>query len=443
MIIDSPLPNWPALPTTGTLRLASQAVFSTWDRIAPGLPASGNVFDAYAMIRSMVHQPNLDTQEARFEFLQQTHWHMRWTQFGFPTFELTQGLASALMLTEVRGLRGADLHFPFDSFLIVLPNPTPLAFADMTGERPMDVKWLYVHRMSVPTIEKERIAQAHDNVQQAMKSTDAAVRLQAIEDARAIPTGDQTFIRLMSSDGLGIYDRDNWPRDDEPLEKWLEVAALAAETARVDPVLRSQDMAALRAATRLVVNLCCYINSLHGGLPAPDNQRRPSTKSTRKNAATPPTPKHWILGREIKLSKQMHEMARAFSNRRTSKAAYRLHARFMVRGHMRNQAYGTKHSERRMKWIKPHWKGPETADALARLYAVEPEVRRGVVGTAGVGGAGSRAAAAGDGGQERGPAGSPAGDARAGPAPQPQAASTSADGALRAAGLAAARDSTG
>lgn len=398
-VIDSPLPNWPSLPTTGDLRKASLAVFNAWDKIAPGLPISDNVFDSYALIRSMVQQPVLTTQEARFEFLQQTHWHMRWSQFGFPTFELTQGLASALMLTEVRGLRGRDLHFPFDSFLLVLPNPSPIVFSDFDGHQ-LEVKWLYVHKMAVPN-DREKLTAAHDHIEMAMRDHRSEHRVGAIKGARDIKTGYQTFVRLMSPAGLGIYDRDNWPEDEEPLERWLEVSALShpnLDGASAPMVLMEADKAALRAATRLVVNLCCYINSLHGGLPAPDNQRKPTAKSSKKRDDAPPPPKHWILGREIKLSKHMHEMARAFSDRKKAKAAYRLHARFMVRGHMRNQVFGKGRSERRMQWIKPFWKGPETADGMARLYAVEPEeAKRGALGKARAGGAGSGAGGSGQG----------------------------------------------
>ena len=39
---------------------------------------------------------------------------------------------------------------------------------------------------------------------------------------------------------------------------------------------------------------------------------------------------------------------------------------FLVRGHWRNQAYGTNHSLRRPQWIQPFWKGPEDGAIVVR-----------------------------------------------------------------------------
>lgn len=45
-------------------------------------------------------------------------------------------------------------------------------------------------------------------------------------------------------------------------------------------------------------------------------------------------------------------------------------ARFLVRGHWRLQACGSARTERRLTWIKPHYKGPEMAQLVNRPYIV-------------------------------------------------------------------------
>ncbi len=46
-------------------------------------------------------------------------------------------------------------------------------------------------------------------------------------------------------------------------------------------------------------------------------------------------------------------------------------ARFTVRGHWTNQAYGKGRSLRRRIWIKPYWKGPELSEIVSKKYKVD------------------------------------------------------------------------
>ncbi len=46
------------------------------------------------------------------------------------------------------------------------------------------------------------------------------------------------------------------------------------------------------------------------------------------------------------------------------------HYRYIVRGHWRNQAYGEGRKQRRLKWIKPFYKGPEMSDIVHKPYLV-------------------------------------------------------------------------
>jgi hypothetical protein len=58
-------------------------------------------------------------------------------------------------------------------------------------------------------------------------------------------------------------------------------------------------------------------------------------------------------------------------------AAWQLQHRVQVRGHWRNQAYGPGRADRRLRWIEPHWRGPDMAEIVSRrVYeVVTPEGR--------------------------------------------------------------------
>jgi hypothetical protein len=66
---------------------------------------------------------------------------------------------------------------------------------------------------------------------------------------------------------------------------------------------------------------------------------------------------------EISRLRQMQELHRVPSGRRL------LH-RFMVRGHWRRAAKSWK--DQRMRWIAPHWKGPDLAAVIERTYKLTP-----------------------------------------------------------------------
>jgi len=52
------------------------------------------------------------------------------------------------------------------------------------------------------------------------------------------------------------------------------------------------------------------------------------------------------------------------------RSRWRVHSKFIVRGHWRNQAFGKKRLERKKRWIAAFWKGPKSGPSLARLYEV-------------------------------------------------------------------------
>lgn len=78
-------------------------------------------------------------------------------------------------------------------------------------------------------------------------------------------------------------------------------------------------------------------------------------------------PTTWQLGQEIELGPELKQAAREYCGGQRRRAAWKLSARFVVRGHWRNQACGPKLVERRRQWIQPYWKGAE-GGGISHMY---------------------------------------------------------------------------
>ena len=122
-----------------------------------------------------------------------------WFNSGFPTFELTGGLATALCVTETRGLKGSDFQTPFGAMAIQMPGASPLLF----DGRP--VRFIL---------------------------TDARHAFSVVWD------------NANDKHPIGVFDIGRGPGDDETIEHWL---------AGVEHI----------HVVRFFVNVCVYITSLH------------------------------------------------------------------------------------------------------------------------------------------------------------------------------------
>jgi len=90
--------------------------------------------------------------------------------------------------------------------------------------------------------------------------------------------------------------------------------------------------------------------------------------AAQRKLAFAPQPRVWLVGKDVKIRPELLEAARSGG---TTRAAFEIHSRFVVRGHWRNQPHGPAHQLRRRQWIQPHWKGPEAGPQLVRAYSVE------------------------------------------------------------------------
>lgn len=148
-------------------------------------------------------------------------------------------------------------------------------------------------------------------------------------------------------------------RDDEPVQGQLDVLAPGVV---VEPAV--EQTSPLRGLLGVVVNAILYATST-GVEP---ELRAPSPPRARARSAEPPrvftSDEVYFLPGAISISAlRQHQTLERLPD---GKAILR---RFMVRGHWRRPAHNW--TDQRLRWIKPHWKGPDMAAIIERTYRLE------------------------------------------------------------------------
>lgn len=248
-------------------------------------------------------------------------WSEEWRKWAWPTFRLTHGLCAELMLTEPGGASGEVLMWPYGAFKIELPTP--------------DCPLLFV---------------SHGRVVSASE----------INVYVGVRTGlgwRSHVVWMVNSDSLLEEGCWGWWPVESTIKRILEY---------VPGMTNNVDDAAAAAAKRIAVNLALYINSLNSG-PDSEVRKKASIKIEGSTAQT----RRIVIGREVKLDKRIRAAASTVNGDGTPRIPWRASYKFVVRGHWRNQRTGVGRKETTRVWVRPFWKGPDSAaDALVRRYAV-------------------------------------------------------------------------
>ena len=281
----------------------------------------------------------------------QTFWGLlRWRSFGYPTFMLSGSLTAAFALTDCGKLPADEWAPPFDAMLVQLPPPSPLWISDASGHNERGASSIFVSRICGFTDAQSRQWGLHEAMDQR-----AALELMATHNAEASP---RTIIRLWPDPPS------NFPSTHGNLAPAADGATfgewLATIGSHIEPdegqVASAIDETSIETAWRLSMSLWQYLGSLAPhGKPAAERfgpWRQGKARTYR-------------VGDEIKLPAPRSALAGLGT------AGWKLHARFMVRGHWRNQAHGPAMQERRRQWVMPYWKGPDSPQSvLDRSYSV-------------------------------------------------------------------------
>ncbi|WP_419664257.1 hypothetical protein [Desulfosarcina variabilis] len=254
------------------------------------------------------------------------------------TFWVDDSLAYMLAKTNLE-IPGSDLRAPFASFALVFTDRFVLSL----GERMLSVAPecpLAGHFLRVVTVYVTTQRQAPDRSLQLCFAFDAL---------GADPPHLVTHQMMLQADSLIRP----LPEDQSPIEIEGHNAVPYA-----DPFgqLLHVTLSAILYATSASV--------------APQPRSRPSGGQYPNAELTPDQPlfsdeKVFFLPGSIEISRlrQFQELERISSGRML------LH-RFMVRGHWRRAAPGWR--DQRVRWIAPHWKGPDIGTIIERTYKLKP-----------------------------------------------------------------------
>lgn len=252
------------------------------------------------------------------------HATAKWGACGMPVIRLDgHKYAAALMSTRVSA--DCTVEPPWPAFVIELPRPL-LSTYDASGTE-YEIEQILVHH------------------HEARNRPDGATRV-------------WSFMAMSRGPTLHSFRRTIAQFLDEDLMMDGEGDGIAGPLAAIDEELTERDRRVTFLAARLVVGTCLSA-SVPGAL-------RPPRRAARGPHCKPSSPTHFRLADPVKIEIDCREAVRGFIQHGTRSPAVRR----MVRGHWRSQACGPMLADRRLIWIRPHWKGPLDAPVLVRPHTM-------------------------------------------------------------------------
>ncbi len=260
-----------------------------------------------------------------------------WAQTGYPDFDLPSDFFHALAATDFGDANEESLHLPFPAFCIRLPENSIMHGARNIFVLTYDGDFDDLPEGGFEVRDDAVLRQGKGRITSIVTN----VPLEGLDDAQAVSWPSYVTLKQVLAQAPSI------PPKAKQMKNW----ELLAE--------------AMMLSRRILVNMLLYINA-NGGLPEKGKKKLgPDVPVERDHKEHP----RFRVGRPIKLSPMTRKM---LYERNPSAESRELMARFMVRGHWRNQAHGPNRALRKRMWIEPHWKGPDTVDeAMKRTYNVE------------------------------------------------------------------------
>jgi hypothetical protein len=242
-----------------------------------------------------------------------------WAESGGNQFCPSANLSAALMLTDVPKTDEGEIRFPYRTFAISIPPGTVPFFAP----------------------------------------TDEGSTTTAWADTLWIEQRDGRLLWVVRWQALELHKYTALDFETLPIEADPNTITLAPE-----------DDISFDAAMRFVQNFMLWLNA-EGGISKKHRVEVPPKLAEKRKRSGEEWPKQWEFGKDVILSPELRRSAAEIALGRSGKHAvdgWKLRARFTVRGHWRNQAYGEGRALRMRKWIAPFWKGPSEAEAWAHIY---------------------------------------------------------------------------
>ena len=342
------------------------------------------IYDAF-MARVLSGAASYADEEADLDDQDSSMSLVRWALDGTPIFTLTESLTASLILTDPGSVPADCICWPFETFVVEIPRGFLSTQYKNTEE---DVTLIQPHRYLVarsPTEGPDPVGYMPEENQRLIAKAARAVRrgewklaLELVREHRALiearwPLRFMASVRLYSAMGTSLFRRDRYPEGDESIGRWY---GSKRDQTTGTMLLTEEDHYATQVAARIVTNLCIYIQTKVGAL-VPRSMKPRRVKPGKDLPARKLRPeKHFELGHEIRLPRLMLDAARACARQGVNKAAWKLMARQVVRGHTKLQRCGMKGAERKLITVAPYERYKRVLEQARKVYRVEtPEER--------------------------------------------------------------------
>lgn len=297
-----------------------------------------------------------------------------WKRLLYPTFDLTDGLAANLLLTDTDKLATTDIPWPFPAFVINIPSGCRILMKGDDGreeivKRISVMLWRGTEVAEKSSVSSRRVERAARDLARPCEDYEEFLRkhrefTDAVTERESHVTMHPSIcIRGHNAKGISIFNH-QMMSEEKTVAAWQEAAekkiddwaGFKPDSERHLP-LEALDHIALAAIQRLAVNTALYLKS-----------EDPITKRTvwsPEDRGTGPTKKFWTIGRSVKVSKEIREAAQqvAAGVHRSSPMS-----RHVVRGHYKTQRHGTGRQQIKSIYVTPYWRGPVDGPTAARKY---------------------------------------------------------------------------
>jgi hypothetical protein len=279
-------------------------------------------------------------------------WCLAWARHGYNVFDLSPDFTAAMLLTDARELDIATIRLPFRGILMLIP--------DSFAKGVEGLSYTKIHVTEIPRADVSMLT-IGNQVAKELDKLPEAQRLNMLAElqkpgpqklvTKPPPDPNDTAIHIYASDGAHV------------LDTLIERKGLTwdAFDALPDEVTDDADRDARHTLRQIVFGTLAYTIAV-------TTELQQGVREEAHRGATPKDrPTRFEIGRTIKLDHNLIRAVRGGSREVT----FRLKHRHIVRGHYRNQAHGKARALRTMKWISPHWRGPEDGATLIHTYKPE------------------------------------------------------------------------
>ena len=260
----------------------------------------------------------------------------KWVDCACPQVQMPHTYAAALMATRVPEDMLEDLEAPWDAFVIAVPGGLLEMIDPSKDNRKVSADWIAVWRKR----EKKEEYGVREGWAYCVMSRETNMTMWRF----GVPLKDFLLENL-----------DENPFEEHPLNLPHE----------------DYDRAVTVLIGRLIVNTIMAFQEV-GNVTTTKSSKRANRPISQKH---PPHTRVFKIGKPIKLDVRpaLREYLDTCGKGRKSSSPS---VRFLVRGHKRRQAYGPKHSLRKIVWVMPYWKGPEEAPVLTRTHEFSVDTRQ-------------------------------------------------------------------